>query len=110
MKSKWKEWLPYSGIPVLGVVLAVFQWERLDPVEFLLRLLLTVFGYVAAVEDLRKKRVPNSLVTAMLGAWILVILPSLFLRMEEILPLLRSGMFGFLLAGFIFLTVYLGLV
>ena len=107
MKKEWKKWLPYSGMLLLGTVLAIVQWNRLDKVELLLRLLLTGFGYVAAIQDMKEKRVPNRLVTAMLGGWVLVMMPSLFMRTEESLFLLFSGVVGFLLAGFIFLTVYL---
>lgn len=107
MKNEWKKWLPYSGMLPLGTVLAIVQWNRLDKTELLLRLLLTGFGYVAAIQDMKEKRVPNRLVTAMLGSWVLVMMPSLFMRTEEILFLLFSGVVGFLLAGFIFLTVYL---
>ncbi len=107
MKREWKTWLPYIGIPVLCGGLVLVQRGRLDGAELLLRALLLVFGYVAAAGDLKNKRVPNRLVAVMAGAWVLVIVPQLLLRTEETLFLAFSGMVGFLLAGFIFLAVYL---
>lgn len=107
MKQKWKTWLPYAGIPILCGALILVQRGRLDGAELLLRVLLLVFGYVAAAGDLKDKRVPNRLVAVMAGAWVLVIVPQLLLRTEETLFLAFSGLAGFLLAGFIFLAVYL---
>ena len=104
---EWKQVGVYVGIPVLTVLLMVVKWGKLYSAELILRGILTVFGYVAAVGDLRDKRVPNRLVGAMLGVWILVIVPHLFFQTERTLALTLSGAVGFLLAGIVFLLVYL---
>ena len=104
---EWKQVVPYVGIPILAVLLVFVKWRRIDSAELMLRGILTVFGYVAAVGDLRNKRVPNRLIGAMLGVWVLVIVPHLFFQTERTLALALSGVVGFLLAGIVFLLVYL---
>jgi len=105
-KTRWKQALPYVGLPVLELALWLFRRDG-TPALLLLDVALTAFGYVAAVGDLREKRVSNSLVGAMLGAWVLILVPQLFYRTEYALMLLLSGGIGFVLAGAVFLTVYL---
>lgn len=98
--------LPYAGVPLLE---AVLWWLRRggDPAETLLHGALLALGYLAAIGDLREKRIPNRLVATMLGVWILILVPQLFLRTEHGLWLLVNGLVGFLLAGVLFLVVYL---
>ena len=55
----------------------------------------------------RSKRVPNKLVGAMAAAWILVIVPQLFFQTEKALAIMLSGLIGFVMAGLLFLVVYL---
>lgn len=105
--NRAKKLLPYGGLPVLCCALLLLKWRELSPAALLLRELLVVFGYLAALSDLRKRVVPNRLAALMLGAWALVIVPQLFLRTEDGLRLLLSGAVGALLAGVVFLTVYL---
>jgi len=105
-KTAWKRALPYAGLPVLE--LALWPLRRgADPAAVLLDGVLLAFGYLAAAGDLREKRIPNALTAAMLGAWVLILVPQLFCRTEYALMLLLSGGVGFLLAGAVFLTVYL---
>jgi Flp pilus assembly protein protease CpaA len=102
----WRRMLPYAGVPLLE---AVLWWLRRggDPAETLLHGALLALGYLAAIGDLREKRIPNRLVATMLGVWILILVPQLFLRTEHGLWLLVNGLVGFLLAGVLFLVVYL---
>ncbi len=104
---KWRMLLPYAGLPVLAAVLLASQLGRVEPVALLLRGLLLVFGYVAAVLDAREKKIPNRLIGGLLLAWICVIVPQLFLRTELALSLILTGGLGAVVAGLIFLTVYL---
>ena len=107
MKPVWKKYLSHSLCAALAVLLAVLKAGRIDGFELLIRELLLVFGFVAAVIDYREKRVPNQLVGAMLGAWILVIVPQLFLQTGIALFRLLSGAGGGFLGGLIFLIVYI---
>lgn len=106
-KLEWKRMLPYAGLPVLGISLLVLKLNEVEARTLLLRELLLVFGYLASLGDIREKKVPNGLVAIMLGAWVLVILPQLFLRTESTLALLLSGVIGFVLGGTVFFVVYL---
>ena len=48
---RWKTLAPYSALPVLLLAMALVQWDRLSGAELLVRLVLTVFGYQAALGD-----------------------------------------------------------
>lgn len=99
-------WLPYAGLPVLMLTLWCVRREQAVGV-LLLREVLLAFGYAASLQDLREKRVPNSLILSMLGAWVVVIVPQLLLHTEQALVLLLSGLIGFFMGGLLFLMVYL---
>ncbi len=103
----WRKLLPYMGIPALMAILLVTRLGKTEPVALLLRGVLLVLGYVAAVLDYREKRVPNRLVGLLLLAWILVIVPQLFFRTELAISLILAGIVGAAVAGILFLTVYL---
>lgn len=103
----WKSIVPYSGIPALGAILWMLQRNQQENIVLLLWELLLLFGYLAAWRDIREQRIPNRLVIAMLGVWVLVIVPQMFLRMEYALYLILSSVVGFLLAGTVFVIVYL---
>ena len=104
---QWKMLAPYSALPVLLLAMVLVHWDRLSGTELLMRLVFTAFGYQAALGDLREKRVPNRLVAAMASAWVVIVVPQLFLHTEQTLYLVFSGVTGFLLAGVVFLAVYL---
>lgn len=106
-KYNWKQLLPYVGLPVILAAVTLFTKAKLETFELLLQGVLIFFGYLAAVGDIRNKLVPNSLVGAMLCAWIFVMVPQLFLRTEVALYWLLNGLIGFLLCGIVFLVVYL---
>lgn len=105
--KNWKSIVPYAGIPALCAALWVLQSNRQESVVLLLWELLLLFGYFAAWKDIREKRIPNKLVIAMLGIWVLVIVPQMFFRMEYALYLILSSAIGFLMAGIVFLVVYM---
>ena len=105
--KKWKKVLFAAGLPVLLAALLLLKWGRLDGVTLLLRTVLAAFGYAAAAEDIREKRVANKLVLLMLAAWAIILLPQFFYRRQAALGLLFTGAVGFLIAGVLFLLVYL---
>lgn len=102
-----KKWLPYLGLPILLTALILLKWGHLDGSVLLFRCALVVFGYLAALGDIREKRVPNRLVAAMLGAWVLLLTPQLFFRTQQAIDWALNGGLGLLLGGAVFLTVYL---
>ena len=102
----WNRLRPYAGLPVVTVLFLLLRWSLAGPAVVLLREVLLVLGYAAAVKDFREQTVPNRLVLAMLGAWCMILVPQLFIHPETGLSLLLSGAVGALFAGVVFLTVY----
>lgn len=102
-----RKWiLLYGAILPLELLLWLCRRGE-DQAILLLYGVLLGFGWCAALGDLREKRVSNTLVAALLSAWILILVPQLFYRTEYALWLLLRGGVGFLMAGVLFLTVYL---
>lgn len=102
----WNRLRPYVALLVVTVLFLLLRWSQASPVVFLLREVLLVLGYAAAVKDFQEQMVPNRLVLAMLGAWCMILVPQMFIRPELGLSLLLSGAVGALFAGVVFLTVY----
>ena len=105
-RSTWNKLRPYAGLPVVTVLYLLLRGSLVSPAVLLLREVLLILGYAAAVKDFREQTVPNRLVLAMLGAWCMILVPQLFIHPETGLSLLFSGAVGALFAGVVFLTVY----
>jgi len=73
----------------------------------LIHVMILVFGSIAATYDIKTRRIPNKLVLAMLAAWVLVIVPGLFIDTDATIAYMMSSMLGFLIAGGLFMLVYL---
>ncbi|MCL2166792.1 MAG: prepilin peptidase [Clostridiales bacterium] len=99
--------LPYIGIPIAAAVLLLLRAGRIDPFITLRHGILIVFSYIAAVLDIKVKRIPNSLVLAMLAAWVLIMTPRLFFDIDTAIALLADSALGFAVGGGIFLLVYI---
>jgi len=99
--------LPYAGIPVLGLLLLLWRGGTLAPFALLQYEILLVFGYAAAVCDIKTKKIPNLLVLVMLGAWLLSMLPQFALHMDAAMRVLLDAFLGFAVAGGLFMLVYL---
>lgn len=105
-RDDWNRLLPYAGLPAAAVLYLILHWNRISPAILLLREVLLVLGYFAAVKDAREQTVPNRLVLTMLGAWCMILVPQLFVQPETGLSLLLTGGVGAIFAGAVFLTVY----
>jgi len=106
-KALWDSLWPYSGLPVLIAALLLLQAGQTDPFVLLRSLLIIVFGYIAAVLDIKTRRIPNKIVLAMLASWVLFMTPRLFFDTEASVMMLRDSMLGMLIGGGMFLLVYL---
>ena len=106
-KEKLKLLLPYAGLPVLMTAYIIVHTGRLDAFIMLLYILVILFGYIASVIDIKTKKIPNSLILAMFGAWVLAMVPKLFVDTEAALSLLFESVLGFAVSGALFLLVYL---
>ena len=81
----------YTGLPVIAAALFAMNIGTADPFMLLKSTLLLAFGYVAAILDLKTKRIPNGLVLLMLAAWVLLMALKLLLKRAR-----RSGSYGIL--------------
>lgn len=101
-----KEYLIYVLLPFIMICVFLTQRGRQETIVLLLRETYITFGFIAAIKDFREKRVSNRLVLAMLGGWVLIIVPQLFLNVGSTLNLIMSGAIGFVIGSIVFLTVY----
>jgi len=95
-----------AGLPVILAALVLIRAGNTDMFTLFRYGLITVFGYFAAVIDLKTKRIPNNLILAMLVAWVTMMAPKLFLDTETAVRLLASSASGFAIGGGLFLFVY----
>ena len=102
-----KKFYPYAGIPVIGTSFLLLNISKTDVFVILLCELIVVFGYIAAILDLKTKKVPNILIIAMLLAWVSTITPKLFIHTDIAISYIKDFALGFIIAGGLFLLVYL---
>jgi prepilin signal peptidase PulO-like enzyme (type II secretory pathway) len=57
--------------------------------------------------DIKTKTIPNILILVMLAGWLLLLTPMLFFNAEYGIKALTDSIYGFLLGGGLFLSVYL---
>ncbi|AZN39943.1 prepilin peptidase [Paenibacillus albus] len=105
--QRMKPVLPYVGLPVIVIALLLVRGTGSELVTLLELMVLSIFGYLATVNDIREKRIPNTLVLAMFGAWVVIAVPQLFYDTTAALTLLLNAIIGFVVAGMLFLMVYL---
>ena len=103
IKSFW----PYAGLPIIVISLLLIRVGRTEPFVMLQHELVIIFGYAAAILDLKTRRIPNSLVLAMLAAWVLTMTPMMFFNTGAAIGLLKDAALGFAVGGGLFLLVYL---
>ena len=98
--------LPYIGLPLVAAGLFFARAGNTDMFALFLLELVSAFGYVASVYDLKYKKIPNALILAMIFAWALAMAPKLFLDADSAVSLLKEAGLGFLCGGGLFLLVY----
>lgn len=106
LKVELKKTLPYIGIPFLVIALLIYRMEMQAFILFQ-SMMIIAFGYVAAVCDLKTKRVPNILVLTMLGSWVITMTSYLFWDINIAPIFLRDAAFGFLAGGLLFMLIYI---
>ena len=95
------------GIPILVALFVIKKGKQFDPYHLLLFVLLMVFGYFVALSDIKTKTISNSIILLMLGAWVIVMVPKLFMDTYIGVLLLKNAILGFLIGGGLFLVVYI---
>ena len=99
--------MPYAGLPVIVITLLLMCLGRMESFVLFRYEMIIVFGYVAAILDLRMKRIPNSLVLAMFTVWVFIITPALFIDIGAAVTFLKDSALGFFIGGGLFLLVYI---
>ena len=105
--SRYRLVLPYIGLPIIVAALLFVRLTRTEPFNLLLYELIIVFGYAAAILDLKTKRIPNSIVLAMFAAWVFTMTPMLFVDTGAAVALLKDSALGLAIGGGLFLLVYM---
>ena len=98
--------IQFIGIPIIGAALIIIMARQIDLFAILRFELLIIFGYIAAILDLKAKRIPNTLVLAMFVSWVLIMTPKLFVDTDEAIRLLIDSIVGLATGGGIFLLMY----
>ena len=106
-KMRIKQLLPYLGLPVVLAALPITHAGRIDATVLLLSEMIILFGYAAAIVDIKSKRVPNSLILAMLVAWAIIMAPKTLMDTDTAVRLLRDSAIGCAMGGGMFLFVYI---
>lgn len=98
---------PYLGLPIIMLALPLLYWRQIDWFTLLWCQIVIVFGYVAAVVDFKKLEVPNRLILAMISAWVVTIVPMLFIDITTTINVMIGSLIGFIVGGGLFLLIYL---
>jgi len=106
-RDKLTAYLPYAGIPFLAAAALVIYAAKLDILALLRYELILVLGYVAAINDLKTKRIPNRLILVMLGAWTVMTILHVFIDTGSAIGALIFSALGFAVGGGLFLFVFL---
>jgi prepilin signal peptidase PulO-like enzyme (type II secretory pathway) len=105
-KSRKRLLLPYAALLPLIAALVFVRIGRTDAVALYLYSTVTVFGFAAAVLDVRARRIPNGLILAMLGAWAVAVPLQLLVNTPAAAARVVDCVLGFVVGGGIFLLVY----
>ena len=95
-----------------GFFIIMFVWlvvvaSTLSAFSLIRTALLIFLSYIAMVFDINTKRIPNMLVIVMIAVWLMLIVPMLFLDIENGIRLLADSLYGLMIGGGLFLLVYL---
>lgn len=105
-KDKLKLWLPFTGLPLILAAILLIYLGKIDFFALLRIILIIVFGYIAAVLDIKNKKIPNRLVLVMLGVWAVTMATKLIIDTESAVAILQDALLGFAIGGGLFLLVY----
>ena len=102
-----KSKLPFVVLPVIMVAVFLLHVGRIDVFTLLKYEIIAVFGYIAAVGDIKTKHIPNTLVLSMLAVWVCVVAFHLLFDIHSAVPMIIRSVLGFAASGAMFLIVYL---
>jgi len=95
-----------------GFIVIISMWIIVGAAEvttyvFLKTVLLITLSYVAMIYDLSTKRIPNALVLSMIFGWLILVIPMVYIDIENGIRILTDSIYGLLIGGGMFLLVYL---
>ena len=105
--KKLKSVLPFALLPVALAAIYIVQAGRLDAFALIRYVSIAVFGYIAAVGDIKTKHIPNTLILVMLAVWVCITSAHLLVDIQSAIPVMVNSLLGFAISFVMFLTVYL---
>jgi len=95
-----------------GFVIIIFVWfivlaRELSTFSMIRSALLIILSYIAMVFDINTKRIPNTLVLAMIAGWLVLMIPMMIINLGNGIQILTDSIYGLLTGGGLFLLVYL---
>jgi Flp pilus assembly protein protease CpaA len=105
--GRYVKYLPYAGMPIVLAAFLILRVGKADIYTLSCNGLMLVFGYIAAITDLRTRRIPNRFLVVMLVAWAVVVFPGVFSDTESAVGTLKEAAFGFAMGGGRFLFMYI---
>ena len=101
-----KSVLPFLMLPTIMVALYLLKVGQINSFTLINYEIVAFFGYIAAIGDLKTKHIPNSLILAMIAAWLCVTIFHMFINIHSAIPSLINSLLGMLVSGAMFLIVY----
>lgn len=105
--TEWlKQLLPFAGLPFICAALLLIGAGGSDAFILLRIELITIIGFLVAVEDIKTRTIPNRYLLILLVSWIVIMTPKLFIDTNTAVKMLLDSVLGFAAGGGLFLLVY----
>ena len=96
-----------AGLLIILSVWVILFAGALSAFSLIRTALLLILSYIAMVIDIKTKQIPNTLILVMIAGWLFLITPMMFINTESGARILVDSIYGLLLGGGLFLSVYL---
>ncbi len=106
MKKKIKENWYFIFLPIIMVAIYFFTYKTNQLIQVISYEALIIFGFVAAVSDMKKKLVSNKLIIYLLLTWVAIMSCWLIVDIDQALFNGFYSIVGFLVVGLVFLFMY----
>lgn len=99
--------LSLAALAIVLIAYPVFKHEGRNTAVIMLSEMAILFCFAASYTDITRQEVSNKLILAMLGTWIICLIPQFFVSEQTVYSLFIRGVVGFLGSGLMVLIVYL---
>ena len=103
----FKSILPFAALSAIMATIYVLHAGQISFFSLLNYEIVTVFGFIAAMGDIKSKQIPNTLVLAMLATWVFVTAFHVLFDVHSAIPKITASLLGFAVSSAMFLIVYL---